>query len=281
MTTTLIDFLDQYRLERDLSAGHLTMIRSTIRMFGGWLEHVATLEDLRDDTVNRWLVYLASDGRQKPTLKGHRSRLLTLWRAAYESELTDIPPRRVRKIVVPKTLPEAWSLEQLKALLLTAEAQPGAFARSRISRRAFWRAFVLVSYDTGLRLADLLKLRFDAIGSDGSCIVRQSKTQAPVLCRMHPETVAAIEQIRHAGRTYVLGGAICRGAVFVQFRALVTQAGLRGTTRKLRRTSGTWVERIAPGYGHRHLGNGADVFRAHYDDIRISGQERPLPPKIG
>lgn len=281
MSTTLGSFLSQYQLERDLSAGHMTMLRSTIHLFGCWLGHVATLDDCRDDTINRWLVWLSDAQRKKTTLKGHRSRLLALWRAAFEYELTDFQPRRVRKIVVPKTLPEAWSLEQLKALLIAADGFDGVFLKSRIERRAFWRGFVLVAYDTGLRLGDLLALRFDQVGADGSAIVTTNKTGAAVLCRFHPETMAAIELLRKPGRPFIFGGAIGRHAIFGRFRELVARAGLTGTTRKLRRTSGTWVERIAPGYGHRHLGNGADVFRAHYDDRRISGVEKPLPPKIG
>ena len=277
----LSDFVTAYALRSDLSPGYIQQLRVTVNKFAAWLGRPARLKDLADDTVNRWLGSIALS---RQTIATQRRNLLVLWRAAFQDELVDELPRRVRRIQVPRTLPLAWELSQLDALLTAAGKLRGVFRRSRVRKAAWWRAFVLAGWDTGLRLGDLLHLRFDAIGSDGTLCVLQRKTNSPLLCKLRPETVAAVLATSPPARELVFGGVLGRDQIFKQFRALCATAGFSGTTKGLRKSSATWVESLQPGAGKTHLGHLSDgVAAKHYLDPRVVGRFRtvPLPPAIG
>ncbi|HEX4129743.1 MAG TPA: tyrosine-type recombinase/integrase [Pirellulales bacterium] len=271
-------------LEHVIVASSAQAIRLTLGDFGRHLGHEPTAEDLADETLNRYLVSLEDRQLSAWTIRGHRQRIIALWNAAWMQEppLVCAAPRRVRRIKRPNRLPEAWSVEQITSLAEASGKFGGRFQRSRISRPAFWRAFVLVAWESGLRLGDLLALKFSDIRADGVVVVTQGKSGLPVRFQVRRDTVQAIEAIRDKRRACIFGGVIGRDAIYRQFRALVAAAGLdRGTTRWLRRSSGTHVETLAPGLGHLHLGNGRDVFEKHYRDPRLVDYQVPMPPTLG
>lgn len=170
----------------------------------------------------------------------------------------------------------------MRKLLATAERTPGMFTRNKYPMRkaAFWRALILVGYSTGLRLGDMERLAFDDIEPDGTLIVTQHKTGATIRCCLLPAAHEAVKAIRWPVRRLIFGGVICRRAYFDAFKEIVRAAGLTGTTKWLRRTSGTLVESIAPGRGHEQLGNGRKVFESHYLDQRQIAMTRPMPPGL-
>jgi len=275
---TLLLFVGDYRLERDVSDGTIAYIRVTVRRFSDWLKKPATLDDLEDDLVNRWLASLLDDGLARPSVKGHRGNLLSLWRCAFERELVRLPPRRVRKIKCPRTLPEAWEIQQLQSLLTEAEKMPGCFRYVPLSWAEYLRALILVAWDSGLRLGDLLTLRFDQVGTDGSLIVRQNKTGESILRKLRPETMAAVQATERARRELIFGFVHSRQVMTV-FKRLVKLAGLRGGTRKIRKSGASHVPREE---AKDYLGHLSDhLARRHYIDPRLGDRkDPPLPPKI-
>lgn len=274
---TLLLFVGDYRLERDVGDKTVAYLRVTVRRFSEWLKRAATLDDLEDDAVNRWLASLLDDGLARPSVKGHRGNLLSLWRCAFERDLVKLPPRRVRKIKCPRTLPEAWKLEQLQQLLAAAEKMPGCFRFVPLAWSSYLRAIILTAWDSGLRLSDLLTLRFDQIGSDGALVVTQSKTGGPILRRLRPETMAAIAATEHARRELVFGFVQGRQVMQV-FGRLTKLAGLSGGTKKIRKSGASHVPRED---AKEYLGHLSDYLAGrHYIDPRMSAKEPPLPPKI-
>jgi integrase len=282
MTTvamTLTAFLDNYYLlERSLCKNTGVALHATVRLFERFLGRPATLDDLVDQTVSRWIVQLEERGLAQWTVRGNRQRLIAIWNAAWmhEPPLVPSPPRRVRRVRRPRIMPEAWTAEQVEAIATAGKKCRGVFRLSRVSRSAFWSALVMVAWDSGLRLSDLLALRFADVGADGRVVLLQGKTGRLVRCKLSAETLQAIDAIRDAWRETIFGGAISRRRFYERFKQIVRAAGLpRGTSRWLRRSSGTAVECKSPGAGHRHLGNSREVFEAHYCDPRLV--ELPVP----
>ena len=279
----LSDFVGLYLLERETTPLYAAYLRASAEHFSAWLHHPATLDDFTDDRVNRYLID-RSDGRSRWTIKGERTRLLALWRAAWQSELVSSPPRRVRKIGIPRVAPRAWTVAEMQRLLKAASSVQGEFFRTsamiRLSRAKFWRAVVLVGYSTGLRLGDMERLKFNDVGHDGSLVVTQHKTGKVIVCHLLPEAIAAVKAIAKPPRPHIFGGVVGRRVYYRQFAAIVKAAGLDGSTRWLRRTSGTLVEASHPGRGHEQTGNTRDVFLAHYCDPRLSRGRRVLPPRL-
>lgn len=276
----LDDFLQQYLRENDLSADYHCQLTYTLRQFQAWAGRPLALDDLTDDLVNRYLIHLA-ESRRPATIKSQRGNLLTLWRSAWHAHLCETQPLRVRKIKVPRTLPEAWQAEQMVALLSTAATMRGRFRYWRIERAAFWRAFILTAWDSGLRLGDILKIGREQIGSDGSLVLSQSKTMWPILCQLRPETVAAIDATFPPARDQIFGSVLCKRQVIAYFRAIAKRAGLVGGTKKVRRSAASHVEAQQPGAATPFLGHRSPGLAArHYIDPRISGRQRPLPPPL-
>jgi hypothetical protein len=75
----------------------------------------------------------------------------------------------------------------------------------------------------------------------------------------------------------------------VEFAKIVKAAGLVGTFKKLRKSSGSRAEQLNAGSGHVHLGNSRRVFEQHYlgsDAIDVQPVRLPqiittLPDKHG
>lgn len=277
------EFVERYTLERCLSDGHRELLSRAAVRFDRWHGRPASLSHLSDDTVNRWLLSLEAEGLRPRTVKGLRSRIMALWRAAYADRLLNRPPRRVRMIRPPATLPEAWEAAQLRSLLLTAGKLKGAFRFHRVRRAAFWRAFILAAYDSGLRISDLLRLELAQIGSDGALIVSQKKTGGIVLCRLRRETVAAIEATYPPIRARPFGDVLKQRSAIQEFGKIVNRAGLTGSSKWLRRTSATLLAAHHPEAVQAHLGHRTPGLAwRHYVDPRIvqTAAKRPLPPKI-
>src|SRR5207344_2994573 len=92
----------------------------------------------------------------------------------------------------------------------------GKMKRSEhVERSAFYRGLVLLAYYTGLRLADVLSLRWSDFSSDG---------------------LEAISKLHGEGRALVFGDLIGRRNLMEVFRRIVRTAGLQGSFKWLRRS---------------------------------------------
>jgi integrase len=167
--------------------------------------------------------------------------LLILWRAAWMDHKLKLPPGRIRRIAAPKQYVSAWTPAQIEQLLAVASRAEGRFKRHQVQRAAFWRAFILTGYYSALRVGDLLRLTWSEVRGDAIVTV-QHKTGDPIVCRLPPDCLAAMQAIHSIDRPRVFGDLLCRKRVLKGFAALVRQAGLSGGTKMLRRTSATAVD---------------------------------------
>lgn len=277
----LSQLLETYCLCRAVSPRYRQQLAIACGLFGRHLGRPAATADLADDTVNRWLVAYAN-GRRPHTVRGKRTALLVLWRWGYAEGFCEQPPRRVRKIVLPRLLPEAWGQADLRNLLAAAGSLSGHIRRWRVPWRSYYRALILVGYDSGLRLGDLLVLRWEQIEPDGTLLVVQGKTNWPLLARLRPETLATLEAIRHPEQSRPLAllkpPALRRG-----WKRVLLAAGLRGAIQQLRRSGATSVEASQPGAATAYLGHRTPgIAQRHYVDPRIARQAvRQPPPLVG
>ena len=155
---------DVYALEKDLTKSTITLYLCCVRNIESWANRPVLVSDLSDDFVNRWLVFLGTTAICKTTVANHRRFILAMWRHAFQDRLTDTPPLRVRKIQTPRTLPEAWSVDQMTHLLEACEHITGRDIPIGVKRSAFWRALILAAWSTGLRLGDIERIKRDQIG---------------------------------------------------------------------------------------------------------------------
>lgn len=275
----LADLVERYLAEHPygVSASYAKQLRISVVAWQKQAGKPLTLADLADGPLNAYIDWLRQN-RKPDTCRTRRGNLLILWHWAYQESLTDVAPRRVRRLRPIDRQPTAWTLGEVQSLLATAERLPGTFWHSTVCRAAWWSSLIRTAYDTALRLGDLLQMQTDDIRS--LLVVRQSKTGRLVNVRLRPATLASIDQTladKQRRLIWRLWG--CEETFFLHFRRLVAASGIRpGTFRWLRRTAATQLERVAPGRATELLGHASrSTTEAWYLDRSQLG-EPPLPP---
>ncbi len=276
---TMHALLERYALEHDCRSATIAQLRHSIHSLERYLMRHAVLEDLCDDTVNLWLQSL-SGMRAAETIRSKRRAILTLWRAAYDTRLVSVLPDRIRRIRGTHGAPSAWSVHDLRSLLEQANCEAGRMPRRDIPWALYWRAFILAGYQTGLRRADLLALRFDQINTTGRLMIRQQKTGRSIVVSLDADALAAIDAIRIPERELVFGVLSAR-RLSKRFKELVRRAGLQGSIKWLRRSGATSCEACQPGAASIFLGHSRPgLAEVSYIDARLIQRERPKPPRI-
>ena len=281
--------LDDYLLEHDIATGSARNMRQAVDSYSEFIwrecQRESSIDDLTAKPVNSWLVGLVAKNK-RTTASSYRGRLLTLWRYAYQIELVNEWPSRVRRIKTDRPLPDSWSDDEVARMIVEASRYKGNLCSPRaqgISRAGYLVSLIAIVHAAGNRYEDLIRFGWENLRGNNLAWV-QHKTGKP-LSRPIPEwVVALINRTFSKDRPAWFGGVISYNRMRLYFVQITERAGVTGTYRKLRRTSGNAVEEKYPGFGHRHLGNTPAVFQAHYaDPSRLSlaaPSPDPLPPPV-
>ena len=263
--------------EYGVSAGHAECMYYSLVVWEKWAARPLTVADLTDETLNGFLDWYRVN-RKPDTVRTRRGNLLILWHWAFQEGHTDVAPRRVRKLRPIARMPSAWTIDEVKSLLATAEALPGCFHRTKRRRSAWWGSLVRTAYDTGLRLADLLAVANVAI--QDRMVVLQHKTGRYVFVQVRPATLAAIDQTMADESRELVWPLWCgRQTFYEHFKAIVQAAQIRpGTFRWLRRTAATQVETVQAGAGTALLGHASRSTTEQWYLDRSQLAHPPLPP---
>jgi integrase len=234
------------------------------------------VEDLTADRIDSYLTDALSH-LAPSTVANHRRMLNTLRRAAAKDGLLvdssiATPLRRV-KWSLP--IVRAWSHDEIRKLLAVASEMPGNFRRC--PRSILMPAWILVGYSSGLRLGDMLAIRYDAIRGNRLAFVMQ-KTGRPHVVILDPNALHAIASLPVVGPK-IFGSHVSRWRIIPAIRETVQRAGLCGSGKFLRRSSATYAE-IAGISATGHLGHlTAGLAQKHYvDPLLVAEMKRPVPP---
>lgn len=279
---TVGEYARGYALMHDVQPTTVGQYRITADLFERWAGAPVPLDQLDERSVSAWLRDYAA--RQAPsTVRSKRNQILALWRAAADEGLCEPPTLRVRGVKVPRLPVEAWTFDEVVALLQAA-GQVKRRHRCGLPRNVWWPLAIRVAWDTGLRWGDQIELPVSAVAPDGAVWWSQHKTGRVVVCRLSPSTVAALRaSLAIAPRELVMPWPASHETFSDQVGRIVERAGVRpGTWKWLRRSSGSYVELQQPGAGGEHLGHapGSRVFRDHYASPRILLRTIPSPPEL-
>lgn len=279
----LLSLVERYALTHDISRGYRVQLEIAARSF----ERFAPLADwaiVCDDLVNLWLVDQQEAGSTAVTIHAKRRAFLTLWRYANECGLCSVLPNRVRRINVPETVPVAFLAAEVSALVAAAKLLRGLYAKIGVPKSLWWSSFLLAGYDTALRLGDLLSLERRDIWPGGRICIVQHKTGQSHSVQLRPQTIEAIDaSMGYRPMRALIWPLWCqRNRWYGHFARLRDSAGLSaGTSKWIRRSSASYVERDHPGMASKHLGHrSSELANKHYLDQRICGSEPILPPEL-
>jgi integrase len=153
----LTEFLaDIYAPLRAIDDRTILLYRLTIRPFSDFLGRPATLADFEELTVARFLAARVRE-RAPGTAAKDRSQLRAMWEFAARRKLVDTWPT-IPLIKVPERVPEAWLTEEMARLLLSASHEKAVY--DGIPAALWWRALLLMAYDTGERATAMLSIRW-------------------------------------------------------------------------------------------------------------------------
>ena len=192
---TLEELLDGYYIPlQGVSARTEKLYRYTIRAFGEHLGRPATVTDLEELTVAR---FLSARLREKAvaTAAKDRTQLRALWGFAARRGLTDKWPQ-MRRIRVPERVPQAWLTDELQRLLDAAGQREGAIAG--VPARLWWRSLILTGYEVGERVAAMLSVEWRDVTPDGIHLRAETRKGATrdLWRPISPACHAAIEATR-------------------------------------------------------------------------------------
>ena len=288
---SLSELLEQLILQHENGLANSTVqcfFKPALSDFSRFLGHEASLSDLTRDNLNRWLMYKTEIGCAPSTIKTRRNAILGLWRFAYENEILDEEPKRIRKVRLAYAGVEAWTPEEITRLIQFAlEDGDNHLGTTGLPRSLYFASLVSAGYDSALRLGDMLALRRSMIQVKNRCgylRVIESKTNKIKQVRFYPHTMKLIDQLWDLRPDReVIWPLWCRREQFYRsFNTLVKHAGIRkGTFRWLRRASITQVELIKPGWGTVHAGHSDPLItKRHYTDAGQLNEEVTAPPPL-
>lgn len=244
--TKLAKYIETYRKEKQepISDGYVRQLEIAVVLLNRYAKKKVKLKHLSDDLLNGYLEWLAANGRSPETVRGKRSAIIALWRAAFMAKILDKKPERVKIIRARKEAPKAWRPNEVARLKKAALDDDRVFP-SGIRRGPWFASLISAAYDSGLRLGDLLRLTVNNIPDTGVFVVNQHKTRRDVTVRFKPETLELIAESLSDGRDSPIVWPLWagRGQFYVAFKALVSLAAIRsGTFKFLRRSAITAVE---------------------------------------
>lgn len=231
--------------------------------------------DLTADAVNCYLRRRLGEVAAV-TAKGERTMILSVWRYAYEQEIVDSPARGIVKIKPTKPPTQAWTIEQLKAVLAAAGGVAGAM-RTGVQKSLVLRAWILLGYESGSRYGDIWAWTRRNIDGD---VLRwtQHKTGDGIQKVLSPACLSVVNQLLDKSPDGRVIGWVCgRRQAMRMMKGHLTSCGLPGTSKWLRRSGATHIEMETPGRAKLHLGHRSVGLaeRAYLD----WGQIRTLSPQ--
>jgi integrase len=240
----------------------IQQLEVAINRFGVFIGHEPTLADLTETNVTAWMADglkpRPAGGRESPlspsTINSRLRGLTTIWRYAVRRRYIAVGDQNNLEVIdrlrVPKRNPRAWAVEEMEAIVKSSRRAHGRFMG--IPAKLWWPAFLLVLYDTGLRLQSAMGIRFDEIDFTNKllCIPpERMKNNCEQFYRLHDQTIEAILATIPPRRTLVFPFPFTKNvAIYRRFRVILRRAGLP-TTRldmfhKIRRTTATHISRL-------------------------------------
>ncbi len=250
--------------------------------------------ELTVEAVTEWLCAYA-EGKSANTVNSKRTQILAIWRhAAQKKHSPPAPdPKSIPRAKALKRKPQAWTMDQLSALLAVARKLKGTLVRRKLlvhkqrvetPAALWWEALILLCYDTGLRIGAVMKLRTDDFDLNARTLLAPAEIQKDgedLEQAISVETLAALEKIWPTKPGIVFTWPCHRRWLFARMRQLVTLAKIpspRGNHlfHRIRRTSASHAKKaMGEAAAQKHMGHATPKMLERYIDDSIAEPEKP------
>jgi integrase len=214
----------------------------TTKQFSTFLGRQAEVADLDETNVARFLAHRLRT-RSTATAAKDRAQLRALWEFLARRGVVNTWPS-VRPIRVPERVPRAWMTDELRRLLAAAAETPGTVGD--VPAGLWWKALVLVCYETGERISGVLSLRWQDIHPEGITIRAEARkgSRRDIWRGISPDCHAAIMATR-TDRELVFAWDRFHTALWGHYGKILKRAGLptdRGSKfHRIRKTTASYA----------------------------------------
>lgn len=272
---TLNHFLtDIYAPLRGIDPRTVELYTYTIKPFAEFLGRQPLLSDLEELKVAQFLAKRVRD-RAPATAAKDRAQLRALWEFAARRKLVDTWPS-VPRVRVPERVPEAWLVDEMERLLASADRETSNY--EGIPSNLWWRACLLLAYDTGERATAVVSLRWADVRG-GAVIYRAESRKGKrrdIIREISPETAEALLAIKgdRGPDDLVFPWPRGRSYLWKRLGIILERAGLphgrKDKFHRIRKTTASYFE-AAGGNAQRLLDHSDPATTRKYLDPRIVG----------
>jgi hypothetical protein len=276
----LENFCESYCANTDVSDEYAYQLKMACRYFvadGG----AADCSNITAEQFNAHLKRMKAAGAADSYRSSRRKHLMVILRAARRKRhALKFKPAQVMRLRIGDRVTQGWTVDEVRRLLAACDILAGAHKLTGVNRRGWWRSYIMARWDTGLDDPTLRSMEFGWIPPSGQLTIIRHKTGKKVRIGFHPITLAEIAATFPPPRAKLWPLWATKRAMHMEGRKLIIHAGLRGSLKWLRSGSGSNVEAMHPGEGHRHLGNTRAIFERHYEVQEITQQVLPMPEPL-
>ena len=302
---TLRQFLVQYIEENDLAEPTILSYRNALNGFEKYhgkeirfaeLEKTIDKETGRqqgDLIINHWLSEY-SKNVSPYTVKSRKAAILAILADAFDLRVTRYRKMRIKSPRCHETPKDVWTPEELGRLVNECHKLKGRFQSTQLRKNYFAQSLLMAAWDTGLRRADLLRIRWDWIVDSHIFSIVCQKTGKNHVTRFSKPTRNTLlltfdswtgDYRELCWPVWFRPGREADRAVTDLFKVPLLRSGLKcsdGVFKKIRRSSATCTK-LNGGNATDHLGHSSEaITRKHYLNATVIRQEQEitLPPAL-
>lgn len=270
---TLEELLSEYVATNPAITSDCTvrLLAGTVKLYSGFLGHVATIDDLTDRNLKVYIAHRQRIGKAGATVEREACKLLTLWRFAALHGLTKPPTMRIAKAAAH--LPVAFLRAEIKALFKAARRARGECGG--VPNKIFFPALLGVCWDSGERVGAIRALtREDIDLTKGWVTFRHRKGQGrEMMKRVSWSTKRALRKLLAAHQHPTPFAHVHLTTCYFHLKSILRDAGLpadrRSMLHRLRRTHASYLK-LSGGDASASLGHSSEaVTSRYYYDQRI------------
>jgi len=272
----LLEYVDRYLVERPgLSRDYCRLLTATATKLCAWADRPLALADVDRAMLGRWATALLLADR--PSTVNDKLRMVrTLLLAAYDDDLLEKPPKRVRKLPEYLSPPQAWTIEECRRLFVALARAPGTVGD--VPAADWWSSLCLTVYWTAVRIGALLRAETqDYWPGEGLTVTRQ-KNGRQQWYSLPPSCCEAVERVLPESGPIWLWP-YHKNTLWHHFRGYVEAARLPAPKAhcqlfyRLRRTNLSYCAAEDPAIAQRQADHASlETTRRHYLDPRIARQ---------
>jgi integrase len=265
-------FEDHYKPTR-LRGGHNTvrLYRCLLCRLSDHYGRHSTTRDFENVSISRFLDRRSSQVSPH-TVERERTQVLALWRFAFVHRLggvvtmPDVPAGRL-----PEKIPRAWTVDQMRMLMISARMTPGQIAGKEAGN--FFHALIFCAWITGERIGAIMALVPGDLVDPHLFIRGETRKggRSSKVFELPDELVALLHNIE--GRSKIFEWDRSDTLLWSYFKRIAKRANLyeKGVGfHQIRRSSASYVAANG-GDPSEHLGHSnPELAKKHYLDPRIT-----------